>query len=325
MRPFFIALMCSWTALFVIALTYSNQHPHSHWIMRAALPALLVEVVFYLASVFKETRAWFGQIGTRGLEAAVMWVSALTPYLIFSFATETFALNAFVLLGVLFGILAFWYVLLPRRPAFDGGFLVLAAAPVLLHVFPRIYRSPDGHTRTDALGHLAWIRLGIAALLILRQWQPGAFGFWPRAAEWRVGLIYYLIILIPIVLLGLELRAVEFTPPHGAWWRIAGVSLAYFFGALWVIALGEELFFRGVVEKALLAQWRAPFMAVLVSAILFGAVHLWFRRFPNWSHALLAGILGIGCGLAYARTRSVRASMVTHACVVATWRIFFAG
>ena len=310
--------------MFVVALIYSNEHPHFHWIMRAALPALLVEVMFYLASVFDETRVWFGQIEKRPFEAALLWASALTPYLIFSFATATFALNAFVLLAILCGILAFWHVLFPRRPAFDGGFLVVAAAPVLLHVFPRIYRSPDGHTRTDALGHLMWIRLGIAALLILRGWHPGAFGFWPRAAEWRVGLVYYFIILIPIVLLGLELRAVSFAPPHGAWCRIAGLLVAYFFGALWVVALGEELFFRGVIEKALLEKWRAPFMAVLISAIVFAALHLWFRRFPNWRHAILAGILGIGCGLAYARTGSVRASMVTHACVVTTWRMLFA-
>ena len=138
-----------------------------------------------------------------------------------------------------------------------------------------------------------------------------------------MGLISYLVILVPICALGLEVGAVQFEPRHGVWWRVAGTMVAYFFGALWVIALGEELFFRGVVERALLDRWSSPAMAILISAILFGGAHLWFRRFPNWQQALLATVLGLGCGAAYARSGSVRSSMVTHACVVTTWRMLF--
>ncbi|MBV9302855.1 MAG: CPBP family intramembrane metalloprotease [Acidobacteriaceae bacterium] len=315
--------MCSWTALFVVALIYSNEHPHSHWIMRAALPAFLIEAVFYVASVFEETRASLRKINSRMIEATILWASALVPFFVFSFGTATFHLNALVLLALLCGVLAYWHVLLPRRAAFDFGFLVIAAAPVVLRVFSRIYLSPDGHTRTDILGHLTWIRLGIAALLVLREWQPGAFGFWPRVHEWKIGVIYFLLVLVPLCVLGIELRTVEFAPIHGDWWRVTGVAAGYFLGALWVIALSEELFFRGVIERALLNQWRSPVTAILLSAILFGAAHLWFRRFPNWNHAFLAAILGIGCGLAYVRTGSVRSSMVTHACVVTIWRVLF--
>jgi membrane protease YdiL (CAAX protease family) len=324
MRPFFIMLVCSWTALFVTALFYSSKHPHSYWIMAVALPAFWVEIFFYLASVFEETRTWFGRINSRALQATILWVSALLPFLIFSVGTGTFHWNAFFLLALLCGVLAYWHVLLPRRPAFDAGFLVVAAAPVILRVFPRIYRSPDEHIRgLDILGHLMWIRLGIAALLILREWHPGGFGFWPRAHEWKVGILYYLFVVVPICVLAMELGVVEFAPLHDAWWRVAGMTLGYFFGALWVIALGEELFFRGVIERALLEAWRSPVLAVLISAVLFGSVHLWFQRFPNWDRALLASVLGLGCGVAYARTGSVRSSMVTHAFVVTTWRVLF--
>ena len=324
LRPFFIVLVCSWTALFVTALVYSSEHPHSYWIMAAALPAFAVEIFFYLAAVFAETRVWFGNIRSRLLQATILWLSALLPFLIFSLGTHTFQRNAFLLLGLLFGVLAYWHVLLPRRPAFDVGFLVVAAAPLILRVFPRIYLSPDEHLRgMDILGHLTWIRLGIAALLILREWYPGSFGFWPRAYEWKVGAIYYLIVVIPICVLGIELGVVEFAPLHDAWWRVAGMTLGYFFGALWVIALSEELFFRGFIERALLDAWRSPVLAIVISAVLFGSMHLWFRRFPNWNQALLASVLGLGCGTAYARTGSVRSSMVTHAFVVTTWRVLF--
>lgn len=322
-RPFFIAVVCSWIALLVTALYYSGQHPHSHWIMSAALPAFSLEIFFYLASVFEQTRVWFTKIASRVSQATILWLSALAPYVIFSIAAGTFHANAFCLLAVLSGVLAYWYILLPWRPAFDAGFLIIAAAPVILRVFPRIYYSPDGQLRVDVLGHLMWIRLGIAALLVLRSWHPGAFGLWPTNREWRIGLMYYLLVLAPLCVLGIEIRVVEFAPLHAAWWQVIIITIGTFLGILWVVALGEELLFRGVVERALLDKWRSPILAILISAVLFGAAHLGFQRFPNWDQALLATVLGLACGLAYARTGSVRSSMVTHACVVTTWRVLF--
>lgn len=304
------------------ALVYSQQHPYSQWVMTAALPAFLVEAFFYLASVFEETRARFNRIRLPRLKAALLWISALLPYSIFSLATGTFERNAFYLLALLCAVFAFWYVLLPRRVAYDVGFLVIAAAPIVTHVFRRIYRSPDD-IRVDILGHLMWIRLGIAALLILREWNPGAFGFWPRAREWRAGILWYFIFVIPIVALALGIHDVHFELVSGPWWRVAGIGIGTFFGILWVVALGEELFFRGVIERALLDTWRSTALAVAVSALLFGSVHLGFRQFPDWRRALTTVLLGIALGIVYARTASVRASMVTHAFVVATWRMFF--
>ncbi len=177
--------------------------------------------------------------------------------------------------------------------------------------------------RVDVLGHLMWIRVGIVALLVLRRWDPGSFGFWPRRREWGMGILYYCLALIPIVLVALGLHDVRFAPLQGAWWRIAGIALGTFFGILWVVALGEELFFRGVVERALLDNWRSPALAIGVSAVVFGSAHLWFHQFPDWRRALVAALLGVACGIVYLRTGSVRAPMVTHAFVVVTWRVFF--
>ncbi len=308
--------------MFATALIYSRQHPYSHWVMTAALPAFLVEAIFYLGSVFEETRSWLARIRVARLQGAILWISALLPYCIFSVASGTFQRNAFYLLALLTGVFAFWYVLLPRRAAYDIGFLVIAAAPIVLRVFPRIYRSPDD-IRVDVLGHLMWIRLGIAALLVLREWKPGSFGFWPRRDEWRSGVLWYFIFVIPIVLLALGTHDVRFDPQNGPWWRVAGIGLGTFFGILWVVALGEELFFRGVIERALLDKSGSVVLAIAVSATLFGSVHLGFRQFPDWRRAVTATLLGIALGIVYARTGSVRAPMVTHAFVVATWRIFF--
>jgi uncharacterized protein len=323
MRPYLMALLCSWTALFAAALYVSREHPQSHWIMTAALPAFLAEAVFYLASMFEETRAWFSRINSPRAQAAILWISAVLPYIVFSFASRTFQRNAFYLLAVLCGVLAFWYAQVPRRLAWDIGFLVIAAAPIVERVFGRIYQSPDGQFRIDILGHLMWIRLGVMALLVLRRWDPGPFSLWPRRDEWKIGLFYYAAVLVPIVLVALATHDVRFAPLPGPWWRVAMIAAGTFFGILWVVALGEELFFRGVIERALCDNWRSPALAVVASAVIFGAAHLWFHQFPDWRRGLVATVLGVACGIAYVQTGSVRAPMVTHAFVVATWRVFF--
>jgi len=291
--------------------------------MTAALPAFAIEAVFYLGSVFEQTRLAFARIGNFRTQAVMLWVSALLPYLVFALISGTFNRNAFYLLAVLCGVFAFWHALLPRRLAYDIGFLVIAAAPLVLRTFRRIYWPPDAHTHIEVLGHLMWIRLGIASLLVLRDWDPGQFGFWPRKSEWRTGLTWYAIVLVPIFALAVGIHDARFQPVHSVWWRESLFVIGTFFGVLWVVALGEELFFRGVVERSLLPVDPSPNLAIIVSASLFGAAHLWFHPFPDWRTACVATLLGVACGMAYARSGSVRAPMVTHAFVVTTWRVFF--
>jgi len=168
-----------------------------------------------------------------------------------------------------------------------------------------------------------WIRLGIAALLILREWDPGAFGLWPTLGEWRKGFLYYCAAVIPVVLLALGVHDVRWAPLTGEWWRVAAIGVGTFFGFLWVKALSEELFFRGVIVRALLDHLPSRVLAVILSAVVYGSAHLWFRGFPDWRRAIVAGLLGIFCGLAYAQTRSVKVPMITHTLVVTTWRLFF--
>jgi membrane protease YdiL (CAAX protease family) len=168
-----------------------------------------------------------------------------------------------------------------------------------------------------------WIRLGVMALLVLREWDPGPFSFWPCLNEWRIGLLWYAAVLAPIVVVALGIHDVRFAPLHQTWWRVVVIGMGTFFGVLWVVALAEELFFRGVIERALYDNWRSPALAVVISAVVFGCAHLWFHQFPDWRRAVVATILGIACGIAYVQTGSVRAPMVTHAFVVATWRVLF--
>ena len=241
--------------------------------------------------------------------------------MILTLSAGTFDRNAFYLLAGLTAALSFWHVILPRRAAYDIGFLIIAAAPQITRVFARIYRAPD--PQISYLGHVMWIHTGIIALLVLREWRPGEFSFWPTPKDWQIGTFLFLLSIAPLIGLALAVHDVHFVVPHAAWWRLGGEGIGTFFGILWVVALSEELFFRGFIQRALADHWRNPVFAILAAALLFGSAHLWVHTFPNWPHALVAAGLGAACGVAYWWAGSVRASMVTHAFVVVTWRLFF--
>jgi membrane protease YdiL (CAAX protease family) len=322
-RSFLISLVSAWLAIVAAALVYRHIYPADRWLLTAALPACLLESAFYLGATFQRTREWFSHAFTPLTQALLLWISSLLPYLTFALFSGTFHGNAFVLLATLSGLFSFWYAVSPRRLPYDIGFFVIAAAPLLAHAFKRIYISPDPQIAIDLLGHLMWIRVGITALLSLRGWDPGEFSLWPKPREWRLGLLYYVLVLVPLCMVGIALGDVQFEPLRKSPLTVVAFAVGTFFGILWVVALSEELFFRGFVARALLKCGYQPVVAVLLSAVLFGCAHLWFHAFPNWRRAIVAAVLGLGCGFVYLRTQSVRAPMVTHALAVTTWRLFF--
>lgn len=283
----------------------------------------MVETLFYLGSLVESSRFSFAGIEGRRRKAALLWLSALLPYLIFSLSAGTFNRDGFYLLALLSAVLAFWHAVFPRRLAYDLGFLIVAAAPFITKVFPRIYISPDEHLKVAILGQLMWIRVGLIALLVLREWDPGPITLWPKRKEWLVGAFWFALFILPVSFTAIGLHVLRYLPSPYPWWEWASIATATFFGFFWVVALAEELFFRGVIARAVLDWSNSPVLAVALSALLFGSVHLWFRHFPDWRYSIVAALLGIGCATAYLQTGTIRTSMVTHALTIVCWRLFF--
>lgn len=168
------------------------------------------------------------------------------------------------------------------------------------------------------------IRTAALAMLTIRGNVEAEYRFLPNRGEWLTGLRYFALML-PVIAgaywaLGLvKLRA----HPNGIV-LTAILALGTFLGILWVVALSEEFFFRGLLQQWL-EQWTGnPAVALIVASLVFGCAHLGFHRiFPNWRWAIVAAILGIFCGLAWRKSRSVQAAMVTHALIVTVWQVFF--
>lgn len=267
--------------------------------------ALLVEAAFYFSMAWERGRALWRPV----------WLVLLAPvpYLIYTLPLELASPWSVLALLALAGAAACWFRVLPTSRWGQAGLLALLGAPILFKLFPLLY-ARAGDLRMDILGQLMWIR--VVMLTFLRDVNPPGlnFGFWPERREWKIGLAHYAL-LLPVVFGLTELLGfAHFTVPPWSWQETVLRAVGTFAGILLVTALYEEFFFRGLLQ-----QW----LGVWAASVLFGAVHLGFREFPNWRFALLAAVTGVFYGKAFQRGGGIRAAMVAHALTVATWKTLF--
>lgn len=307
------ALLAGWIALSAAGMLYARSKGIPAWVAIPIVAAFLIEYPFYLVPGFAEVRRLF--------ERRLPWFlvgSFVAPYLVYASNTGQFRWWALVQLAALATVLSLWYRILPSKALADVAFLVLAAVVVLRGYFDAIYTSPVRGVHLEILGHLALTRLCAMVMLIDRRVPGIGYGLLPSLAEWRIGVRHFLYFLIAGVPLAWGMRLVHLGPGMPVW-KIA----ATFLGMLWVVALAEEFFFRGLLQQWITQWTRRPAMALAAASILFGALHLGFRGFPNWRFALAAAVAGWFYGRAYQQAQSIRAGMVTHALVVTLWRAWF--
>ncbi len=320
MRPFFATVITGWVALAAAGVVYAGQRGVPSALAAPIIAAFLVEYFFYLIPGFAPARVWIeARFTTRQLSSG-LWASALAPYLVYSSLTAAFDWRAFLILTALTGAIAFWYTLLRPHPAADATILLLIAAVLLSKLFTFVYETPIPPVRIDILGKLMLLRLTAMAMLSLRKVAGAGYGFAPSGFEIRIGLTYFLY-FIPIGFpLALVIGLIRFDVAQN-WFLTA---IATFFGFLWVVALMEEFLFRALLQQWVKAWSGSRIFALVAVSVVFGLCHLPYRSFPNWKFALVAAVAGLFYGAAYERAGGIRASMVTHALVVAVWRTLFA-
>ena len=325
MRQFLTTLSLVWIAACIGAYVYSQQQHISSTLVFAVVPAFLVELALYLVPGFGSVRKSFDALGSKMYRAALLAASGVLPYAIESLGTRTFHLVPLVKLLAMVFVAAFWYVWLSRGMLADLLFLGFMAAVYLSKPFDHIYGQPAPHAPLAVLGQLMWIRLGLMAVLSLRSLDDARFGFVPTRDEWRIGVKHFLFFLPIGSALVYMVQMGEFHPQPLPWWKFGLLLVLTFWGIFWVVSLAEEFFFRAFLQRVLARGTHSEMVGLFAAAALFGLAHLPFHKFPNWRLGIVAAALGIFCGLSLLRARSVRASMVTHALVATTWRMFFSG
>jgi len=318
-RNFLLALLIGWVVLSVAGFLYAREKSVPPALAVPIIAAFLFEYPFYLLPGFVGARERLAERLMSPVLAALLAVSALAPYLIYSLGTGQFRWGALARLAVLAGAVAFWYVVRQPSPTADLAFLALLAAPVLMRFFDWVYTSPLLNLQVEVLGQLMLIRLAATAVLIFRKPEGVGFGFWPTAREWKIGLLHFAMFMPVGFALALGIGLFRFEPSLTPWWKPVGS----FVGMLWVVALSEEFLFRGLLQRWLTDWLGRPQAALLAAALLFGSVHLWFREFPNWRFALVAAVAGWFYGRAYRVAGGIRAAMVAHALTNVVARTLF--
>ncbi|MFN0176053.1 MAG: lysostaphin resistance A-like protein [Saprospiraceae bacterium] len=142
---------------------------------------------------------------------------------------------------------------------------------------------------------------------------------WPRLTELLLGILL-MAVSLPLVLYSLNINQ---QLPLPEFFKLAGEqaeealkgllkmdNVAELLANIVIIALlpalGEELVFRGIVQQQLLRRIANPWMAILVSAVVFSAAHF---QFDGFLPRLLLGFL---LGWLYWRTRNFWVPVVGH-------------
>jgi membrane protease YdiL (CAAX protease family) len=325
MRQFLTTLSLVWIAACIAAYFYSHQQHIPGVVALAVVPAFLVEIGFYLAPGFVDVRKRFEALGSKPLRGALIGVSGVIPYLIEATRGGVFRWNRFEELLVFVLIAAFWYVWVPRGIPADLLFLAYMAGVYLRRPFDRLYGPLTHHVSLGILGQLMWIHVGLLAVLTLRSLDDAHFGFLPTAQDWRIGFRHFAFFLPIGAALAYLFQLGGLHAHPRSWWVFAVTLILTFWGILWVVSLAEEFFFRAFLQRTITRSTHSELVGLVVASLLFGLAHLRFHKFPNWRMAIVTAALGFFCGLSLLRARSVRASMVTHALVATTWRMFFSG
>ncbi|MEM9025009.1 MAG: CPBP family intramembrane glutamic endopeptidase, partial [Bacteroidota bacterium] len=84
-------------------------------------------------------------------------------------------------------------------------------------------------------------------------------------------------------------------------------------------AIGEELFFRGTIQRLCQSRWASPHVAIWFTAVLFSVAHLQFLGFVS------RVLLGAGLGYSYYWSRSLWVPILGHFAYNATAVIIYYG
>jgi hypothetical protein len=251
-------------------------------------------------------------VGTLLLAGAYLLLAGPLPFVFWRWA---------VFLLVVAGVSGLWW-----RGRERPGVLWTDAAPALLvwlavefGLLPHLPVPPVGSGATN-LVTLLLIPFLIGQALLVRRWTGLGFDLFvrPRMVVTAIAaLAAYAAIALPTALLTGFVRPSSSLP---SMLEMAGRAIG-----IWaLVALPEEILFRGMIQNGLEKVLPSPALALAIASLIFGAAHL--NNPPNvWLYGLLASVAGVAYGWTYQRTGNVVAASLVHLLVDWIWRTFLGG
>ncbi|WP_241052807.1 CPBP family intramembrane glutamic endopeptidase [Achromobacter xylosoxidans] len=198
----------------------------------------------------------------------------------------------------------------PRAAGAAGHTLfVIVAVLLFLHWLPGFHNPlviPRAALTPDAVPFSMYLNLDkpLVAFWVVLAAAPAMAGAGARATL-LAALAACAAAIVACLGLAMALDVVEWAPkwPDSGWLWLANNAL--------LVTLAEEALFRGYVQERLARCWRdrpwGATAALSIAALLFGLAHY----AGGWQWMLLAGIAGVGYGLAY-RYGGLAAAVLAH-------------
>ena len=141
----------------------------------------------------------------------------------------------------------------------------------------------------------------------------------PNLRDVKIGLLTLLAFGAIAIPLGIALGFLKRAPSLARF--DAGQAALSLWGYVFMVALPEEVFFRGVLDRGLQATLRSKWASLAASSLLFGLMH-WPRR-DKLSEKIAYGVMATVAGLFYAtafrRSGGLPAAVICHAGIDWVW------
>jgi membrane protease YdiL (CAAX protease family) len=280
------------------------------------LAPLLLAIIAFLAP---RPRAWFRSLGTR----APLAVGAFVAWGLFALEQAgSRPVNVYGLVVAFAGASAVTGVLgeCSRRTPVLGPADALAFLALWIPLNTRWYRDLGDLPGDLDYGFfsLAVSTVALAGWASLRDIEQVGWRF-PKKEDLAIAggaLLVLAAVLIPVGL-ATGFLAKPHAPKHEAL-EIAAEALGLFV----LVALPEEVLFRGVLDSGLQANLGKPWLSLAISSGLFGLSH-WPRSEKldeKIAYCCFASVAGAVYGLAFRRSRGLPAAVLVHTAVDLVWK-----
>jgi membrane protease YdiL (CAAX protease family) len=249
-----------------------------------------------------------GQVASAGVLAL--------PYFIFALGTPDFYWRAAVIVIALPVLLAAFLTfsnLDPRMAWRDAAALVIIVAAYFL----KWLQSAWPYAALALFPKLFLADVALYCFLVIRRVDAG-YSLVPSRSALAIGIREFALYFPFALLLGELTGFIHFHAIVPDWHKAIIVLPATFL----LIAIPEEMFFRGILQ-ALLESRLGRNSALVLASVLFGLSHFNHGSVFNWRYVLLASVAGVFYGRAWRANRQIFASVVTHTLVDVVWSLWF--
>ncbi|OGR51129.1 MAG: hypothetical protein A2034_03460, partial [Elusimicrobia bacterium GWA2_38_7] len=165
---------------------------------------------------------------------------------------------------------------------------------------------------------------GLYLFRILRNLPQIGYDFLWNFKDLKIAFLALFLLAFSLIPLGTQMGFIQFsfTPPS------FGETVKLILGIYFLVAIPEELLFRGLIQNLLFKSFngKVPWFLVLSTAsIIFGFSH-WNNFTPaDIRYVFLASLAGLGYGFVYFKTGKTTISALVHCGVNFFWAICFPG